>query len=598
MEASPINLENIFLLRKANVWYTIMDGSWSNPDVWISNAIDKKNILLPQQGDTVYINHNVTIDIGNYTSSAAVNINNMYGAGTLYIPGGFGLSINGILNMSGAINMTGSGFNFLYLYGSFNSLGNLVNGTYSTVNYCCASVTQQPILPFNYQNLTTTCAGTAILTADTIINGTFNQQSNFECSSYGLTVNGSTTLGTVGACTFSKSSSTGSLLFVGAVDAEGGVNLTVGNPNIEFRGGLQIHTFSFMIGTGNVSFTTNSQTINCQYFIQIWNAPISIVGAITVTLTGSQAFQSNSSINGTVSGSTFNNSGILYLGINTTPMATGVFNYQYTSSSTLGYVFNGSATLPYSSYANLYIAGTGIKSLGSNTTTGQTLSNNGNLECNGFNLTVNGAFTNNGGGNFTASSFCDILFVGFAEFTISSGSGYVDLRTGNPNVEFRGGWDVHAFACYTGTGTFSFTTNNQTIGFSAYLGGVLAANFIISGITATYTGNTGVNMTALLNGSNSSSTFINNGIFNYANAAAPMSTGKLYCNQASNTFIYGLSGNQNITPPSDPTSPGYFDLTLNGSGAKTLLGIVSVKNTYTLTSPATLNPNGYNLTNP
>ena len=76
-----------------------------------------------------------------------------------------------------------------------------------------------------------------------------------------------------------------------------------------------------------------------------------------------------------------------------------------------------------------------------------------------------------------------------------------------------------------------------------------------------------------------------------------MNTGKLYCNQTLNTFIYGLGGNQDITSPSDAT-PGYQNLILQGSGVKRLLGNVSVKGTYTLTSPATLNTNGFALTNP
>ncbi len=161
--------------------------------------------------------------------------------------------------------------------------------------------------------------------------------------------------------------------------------------------------------------------------------------------------------------------------------------------------------------------------------------------------------------------------------------------------------DVHASVCYTGTGTFKFSTNNQNIGFSAYNGGVCAAEFLISGaITVTFISSPaiGVVSSGILNGDNASSTFVNKAIFSYANAQEPMQTGKLYCNQAANTFNYNLSGNQNIQVLSDPTNPGYYNLTLSGSGAKTLLGNVSVKNTYTLTSPATLNSNGYALTTP
>ena len=85
----------------------------------------------------------------------------------------------------------------------------------------------------------------------------------------------------------------------------------------------------------------------------------------------------------------------------------------------------------------------------------------------------------------------------------------------------------------------------------------------------------------------------------YFNEIAPMMTGKLYCNQvAGNRWRYSRSGNQDIKAPDDPTNPGYQNLVLEGSGAKRLLGNVSVKGTYTLTAPATVNTNGFALTNP
>jgi hypothetical protein len=107
----------------------------------------------------------------------------------------------------------------------------------------------------------------------------------------------------------------------------------------------------------------------------------------------------------------------------------------------------------------------------------------------------------------------------------------------------------------------------------------------------------GIQTTGTINGADGTAIFDNRSVCNYQNATAPMVTGKLYCNQATNTFIYGFGGNQDITVPSDPT-PGYQNLTLNGSGIKRLFGNVSVKSVYTLTSPATLNSNGFGLTNP
>lgn len=593
---------NLFLTRKANVWYTVNDGNWSDPNTWMSNALDKKNMLNPQVGDTVYINHNVTLDI------SAIHVKHMYISGSIIgtaspsvvitIDGDCQVGGGGLITLQSQFhNLILNGYNNIIPYGCFNA------GSYSTVTYNCNF--DQFILNIPYRHLTVT-GGQKYQASDISIAGNFNQQSNYECSAYNLTVNGSSTLGTVGSYSFTKNSSTGSILFIGSVDCEGTMDLSVGNPNVEFRGGITVHTFKCNPGSGTFTFSTSNQTLNhATNFFSGWSAAIVVEGAITLTLTGNQPLIANNSINGTVGSSTFNNEGVLYLGLNSTPMTTGVFNYQHTTASTMGYVFNGNFTLPYTSYANLVVDGTGIKSQSGNTTIGQTLkvgvigAVTPTYECNGYNLTVNGQLTN--AGNFTANAYCNILLIGLAQWN-NGPSGGVDLSMGNPDVEFRGSLTLHSISTITGTGNFKFTTNNQTIDINVNNGGSWNANILVSGaISVTFID--GANSVqnfiyGTINGDNANSIFINKGLFVYANAQQPMQTGKLYCNQGTNTFIYGLAGNQSITVPSDPTSPGYQNLTLNNSGVKMLLGNVSVKGTYTLNSPATLNINGYTLTNP
>jgi hypothetical protein len=70
-----------------------------------------------------------------------------------------------------------------------------------------------------------------------------------------------------------------------------------------------------------------------------------------------------------------------------------------------------------------------------------------------------------------------------------------------------------------------------------------------------------------------------------------MATGILDTSTNLNTWIYG-SGSQDVK------GNIYRNLTFNGGGTKTLQGNVSVQNTYTLISPATVNLNGFALTNP
>ena len=598
MIAVTVGQTNIFLFRKVNTWFSVKDGAWSDPNTWVSNALDKKNTLWPQAGDNIWINNNVSLDIN-------ATINNLYGNGYLSIAASISLTVNGDIQITGTVDQTASNTN-LILNGYNNTIVNYSASTSSYMIYNSTAYTQS-VMSLAYGSLTTQGTGLKLQTSNLIIAGTFNQQSNYDCGVYNLTVNGASTLGFHALCTFYKSGA-GNLLFVGSVDFEGNIDLSGGNPNIEFRGGVNISTFLLKTGTGNISFTTNNQTITSSAYLSgNWSGPTTIQGGITVTLTGGSSFQLNNTLNGTVAGSTFNNSGTLYLNINMLPMTTGVFNYMYTSASTIGYMFTGNSTLPFTTYANLIIDGTGIKSQSGNTIINKTLIVNGSVtacvyECNGYNLTVMGQFTNQG--SFKANAFCNILFIGLAYFANGADSTTgVDLRIGNPNIEFRGGLTTHCNFTYTGAGTFTFTTNNQNIDFGINNGGLWAANMLISGAisVAFLEGTVGVGsnqgMSGTLNGDNANSIFINKGAMTYLNAQQPMQTGKLYCNQVANTFIYGASGNQDITMPSDAT-PGYQNLILNGSGAKRLLGNVSVKGTYTLTSPATLNSNGFSLTNP
>ncbi len=60
----------------------------------------------------------------------------------------------------------------------------------------------------------------------------------------------------------------------------------------------------------------------------------------------------------------------------------------------------------------------------------------------------------------------------------------------------------------------------------------------------------------------------------------------LYCNNGSNTFNYDLGGNQNIITPQD----NYSNLTLSGSGSKTMQGSFSVSGDMTLSGTATFTP--------
>lgn len=588
-----IGQTNVMLFRKINTWFSVKDGAWSDPNTWVSNGLDKKNTLYPQPGDNVWINNAVVCDVN-------ATVGNLYGNGILSFSGSITLTVNGDIQITGTVDQTATGSN-LILNGYNNVVVNYIASTSSVMTY--NGVFTQNIMNLSYGSLTTQNVGFKYQTSNLTIAGTFTINSNYECAAYNLTVNGNTVINNYPSYSFNKSGS-GNLLFIGSLGtgSNGNINFS-GNPNVECRGGCNISagTGSFNLGTGTITFTTNNQTLRCNGGGGNWTANILISGAITVTNTSAVilGFVPVGTINGDNALSTFNNNNLMYLTNATVPMATGVFNYMNGgSASTLGYLAPGNYTLPYTTYAGLIIQGGGIITLGGNTVVNNNLTITYKLECAAYNLTVNGntIMNNYPNGVFSKSGAGNLLFVG--SFGTSANS-VIDWSGGNPNAEFRGGLQLST-AFKTGTGVFTLSTNNQTFDALNNVNPTFDANILISGaITVTYTnGNTGTAFTGTLNGNNSSSIFNCKGVYLYNNATAPMATGKLYCNQAANTFIYGLAGNQDITTPSDPSLPGYYNLTLNGSGAKRLLGNVSVKQVYTLTGPATLNSNGFSLTNP
>lgn len=585
---------SVMILRRFNTWFSVQNGLWDDPNTWISNAMDKHKVTVPQPGDNVWINNSVTLTgITNYT------VNSIYGNGSLIFSNVTFLTVNGDIQMTGTVDQTASTC-VLVLNGYNNSITNYTAAANSVMFY--NGFYAQDIMPLSYGSLTTNNTGKKNLTANTTLSGNLLVRTNLECATYDLTVNGTTGIVNSNVGSFTKSGS-GTIIFVGQVDAASAfstVNLSGGNPNVEFRSGITMNSFVFNTGSGTFSFTAN-QNITQNGAGTTWNAPISIVGAVTLTVNGSQPLIIPTVINGTTGSSTLTISTRLYLGTTTTPMATGVFNYMPTSAAMVGYVMNSIFTLPYTTFAGLYIGGTGVKTLLGSTTLSGNLVVNNNLECSTFDLTVNGTTTVQNGGTdvFTKSGAGSLLFVGLFDASVGA-LNMINWSAGNPSVEFRGGLKVQSNSFNTGTGTFTFSTNNQTLNVISNNLGTWAAPILVSGaITLTNTGLLlGLIATGVLNGSGATSIFINNGGFTYNNATAPMVTGKLYCNQAANTFVYGLAGGQDIQPPVDPVNPGYYNLTLQGSGAKKLLGNVSVKQVYTLTAPATLNSNGFALTNP
>lgn len=608
--------------RRKNSWYSIKDGNWTDPNIWLSNGKKRWNYpgqnipipQFPQVGDDVYISHSVTVN------TALLVVNNIYIAGSLLFDSTQRVfTVYGDLQATGTVNLSGS-THFLALYGANNYITNFNNGGSSTVRYFRAG--DQNIMNLSYWNLQYANGSTSpsnqanlqlginttkYLTSNLTIQGNLSSSGvniTLELGTYDLTVNGTTTSAASNSTAVLSKAGAGNILFIGLLSMADKLSLS-GNPTVELRGGFTIanSTASITTGTGLWTFSTNNQTIQGppSYTVQ-FNAPILVSGAITVTSIAISGLAFilviNQSIDGNNAGSTWLNKSNIYFNNATYPtgmLTLGVFDYATYSTSLIGYTFNGSYTLPTTSYQGLVIGGTGTKTLSGTTTIATTLQvgypSAGALELSTYNLTVTGATALNG--NLTKNGAGAVIFIG----VINCGSGLswtLNFSTGNPTVEVRGGIAFNNTGGLTsGTGTWTFSTNNQTIS-SSVAARIFAGNVVISGaITLTANATVGQSIfrfTGTIDGNNAGSTLDNRGQIDYQNASRPMITGVLQTNAAANTWLYNLNGAQDITGGT------YRTLTLSIGGVKTLQGNVVVATLYTLTAPATLNLNGFTRT--
>jgi hypothetical protein len=618
------------LRRRKNVWYSVKDGNWEDPNIWMSNALDKKSYVCPQYGDEVHIMH--IVDYANNFISGSWNPANVtavsvynYVIGNLFIhqtgkltatrlANQNNLIVSGNLQCDGTIDFATGNLSpiVLWIKGVNNWVNNWSAGTQSTIFYYGAG--DFSIMPLTYYNLEIGNIGTKTLTTDLVVNGTLTidgvllgvSNSVLELGAFNYTGNITIVNGKL-----SKTSGTGIVTFNGNVgfntggSVGGGVVSFTGNPVINMYGGLTGDTrngVNFGSNTLNVlanqswSFSTASNNPS-----SIGSNSVLIASGKTLTLTpitgNLGGWINKGSINGIDSTSVLNVDGTYGYGTSSTPMTTGVFNYNHSGASKI-YVDAGvTMTLQQTSFYDL--ASQGIITLMGNTTISRNLNiDAGSMQLSTYDFSVSGAtslsgaLNKSGSGNVSLNSiqlFGSLSSIGF------TGNPTVNL-SGNLTGDCRGGINFGANPVNISTSlTFStWTAGNVAI--------IWANSFLIaSGKTFTSIGLSstlgGITTTGTINGVDGSSIFDNRSNYTHNNSSAPMSTGKLYCNQAPNTFIYGLTGNQDITAPAD-TMPGYQNLTLQGSGAKRLLGNVSVKGLYTLSSPATLNTNGFALTNP
>lgn len=456
---------------------------------------------------------------------------NVFG-GLITIPTGGSLttSFNSNYEFQGGITTTGSGF---------------VNLTGTGIIQFTATQTINQLGPVTISNITVPSGVTL----------SFSNTSNF------------TNLGTTSVDgSISVLASAGTKRFDGLVTVSATGSFTNNNNAVfEFRNGISnAGTFTLNSGTGNKNFTTNNQALS---------GPITInnivIDDVVVTNNGTLT---STSITGTTVGSNLTqgtNANLIYNGTGTI-LATGSLTAT-ASGNTVTYGLTSVNIRSTTGYYNLTTSGSTTKTIFQNTTIFNELNIGAGTTFQASTLNVNANIVNIAG-TFAKSGAGIITIEGLATL---SGSGIFSLATGNPSVEFQSNI-VHNSTGNSnfGSGTVSFSTNNQTISGTGSGTFTFGGNvFIASGIEVKNQITPNVTITGTLDGEANSSKWINeNGaVLVYNNITQPFATfGVLDATANPNTVTYNRGGAQTIR------NTTYFNLGIGGSGAKSLTdGIVT-----------------------
>lgn len=574
--------------------YSVATGNWTNTTTWSATSGGTSGASAPVAGDIVYIENNKTVTINanaactdvniatgstltingfNFTSSGTVTVSgtltNTSATATktftnVSISGGTwtsnvaetyaitnltlaGSTINGagtgIFNVTGTLNVN-SGTNTLNaltitvggtttVQGSLIFASTIGNKTFAGVVMSGGTWTSNAAETYPMTSLTLSggtitgsAAGTFTVSGNaSVTNGTVNNLNGLN-----LTVAGTTIVdGTMNIL-----SATGSKTFTGlmTINSTGTVANTTVNESMIFQGGITNNGGAFNIGTGVQTFNTNAQALT-----GVLSIPSMTVTGVTVTNNG----------NLTVATALTGTGGV-------TNAATGTLNIGGTSgintltATAVGNTVNyngGVQTVKATTYSNLTLSNSGTETLGGNTTVNQVLSMEGTatLAAGGSILTYGAASTIQYKGTNTRTTGAEFPngFAGTGGLIVDQGSGNIVTlnasKTALTNINIKSG----------ALDLATFTANRPTAG-----GALTVAGTLILGSNTG--GQTGSNFPT-----NFSTVTLAGGTVNYDNAGAQT--------------VYGIN---------------YYNLTLSGSGAKTLqTSTTSITGDLTLAGTAT-----------
>jgi hypothetical protein len=576
-------------------------------DQSVSGFITTGALTMQKSGGTATLQGNVTTGKTDFTGDGLI----MNGAGgTLHLGDGLSHTVRGTwVRTMGAMYGGSSLIKFQGATPANGSGGSFDPGT-GTVQYDNNATHVIPNITYYNLILSRRSSGTPVRTLEgnLIVFGALdiNSSTTLDVSTHNMTVDGETKVNSGGKLKFSTVA--GVKTFKGMVTITGTWDNAINSP-VTFNNGL-MNNGTLTAGMGVYTFSVNDQSIAGTKATTIPNVLVD-----GVTLTNAVGTAPGLTISASLGGS-----GTLAQGENIALVLGGTTSITGLNASangnTVTYNLAGAQALKPTVYHNLTLSGGGNKPLtGISTITGKLL-------ISGVSTTPATTAT---GAHLTVGS---IDISSYSTFTVGNHSlsvnGAVDIRntasitqTFAPirNRQFGGLVTVYSGGTWTNSdnnntflgglsnsGTFNagigkhlFKTNDQTISgtkatafFHIEVDGVTVTNANTLGITLLAGGGTfsTINGGVWLQGVNS---ILNIGVANINSATIDASTNL-------NTVNYNMAGAQTIK------ITDYRNLTLSGSGVKTLTGLTSVSGNLTFagvtttTIPSTLTAIGGNLT--
>ncbi|NJO87840.1 MAG: S-layer family protein [Chloroflexia bacterium] len=313
----------------------------------------------------------------------------------------------------------------------------------------------------------------------------------------GITVTGATT---INAGATLVNSGTGNNYYNGAV-INNGTWSSPGAINIRFQGGLTNNGTMSATGTGTYTFDQFNQSIAGTQPI-VFQGAVNISNGVTLTNDNTSGITIQGQLNGLGGASAFvNNAGrTLYYQNATMPMATGNFTVT-AANNNVYYSLTSAQTVRNTTYQNLFISGSGIKTANAaftvqgnlNIASGATLYDNGNL------ITVNGNVTNNGAATTTGGA-AGISITGAGGHSITGNGSYQRLTiatAGNTTtmVDGSASFSVDNLIVSAGTlviGNNTLTINTQLTGTNLTASSAAGSSMVLNGTSPNFLGTAGI----------------------------------------------------------------------------------------------------------